>query len=521
MYGSDSPCDVEVLNQAFIDASQYMNPVIADRSKKYNSLYRSKIERGVFTYGEGYMKMSHTFYGGTAVQDCGASWSAVEPSRPPKTNGEDDPGHDSCRYESEVINYGFKAKQYSLYQASRRTLDICLNDILFKWQYEKQLTLVYKMLANVTLGEWEQIEREFYIDFAQKFMVQNSNTGLGLATFTMTMGDCHIDAPAGGFGTIGTLTQPVLDRFYQYLYRQCPDGAVGMKDGMPQFALITSPETSTGIIRSNVTANTDMRYVNPTFLIEGYGTVSAYQGFAHVMDPQCPRFKVNALGTELVRVHPFAATATTIGEQVNVDTEYIMAPFELSVIFLKNVYKALVPPDNPTSIGGGYTFAPEDNFGDFNWYNIQDRCENIRKEKGFFFMLMKIAPEPGENSGDAIVILHKRCLDIPIVVCEEGDCLEHAVVACAPADATESLDTETEYDVELDGLLDCGPGQAIDVYFTDTTSVAATIVSEQNAPTYRIAFEAPTVGGWCAHGTGMASVWCAKCDDPSGRIGPQ
>ena len=83
MYGSDSPCDVEVLNQAFIDAVVYMNPVIADKSKKYNSLYRSKIDRGVFTYGEGYVKLAHTFYGGTAVQDCGASWTAVEPSRPP------------------------------------------------------------------------------------------------------------------------------------------------------------------------------------------------------------------------------------------------------------------------------------------------------------------------------------------------------------------------------------------------------------------------------------------------------
>lgn len=91
MFGSESPCDVETLNQAFIDAAQYMNPVIADKTKKYNSLYRSKIERGTFTYGEGYVKMSHTFYGGTAVQDCGASWSAVEASRPAGTNGPDDP----------------------------------------------------------------------------------------------------------------------------------------------------------------------------------------------------------------------------------------------------------------------------------------------------------------------------------------------------------------------------------------------------------------------------------------------
>ena len=92
MYGEDSPCDVEILNQAFIDATQYINPVIADKSKKYNSLYRSMIKRGTFRYGEGYVKKTQTFYGGTAVQDAGSSWSVVEPSRPAGTNGQDDPG---------------------------------------------------------------------------------------------------------------------------------------------------------------------------------------------------------------------------------------------------------------------------------------------------------------------------------------------------------------------------------------------------------------------------------------------
>ena len=516
MYGSDSPCDVEVLNQAFIDAEQYVNPVIADRSKKYNSLYRSKIARGTFKYGEGYVKKSHTFYGGTAIQDCGSSWSVVEPSRPAGTNGESDPGHDACRYESETIGYGFEEKSYTLYQATRRTLDICLQDILFKWQYEKQLSLVYKMLANVTLGEWEQIEREFYMDFANKYVVMPSNDGLGLEEFSMTLGDCAIDVPAAGFVGIGMLTQEILDRLYQYLFRQCPEGAMGMKDGMPQFALITSPETSTGIIRDDTTRNTDMRYADPKFLIEGYGTVSAYQGFAHVKDPHAPRFKVSDDGSQLERVFPYAATATTIGEAVNVSTEYIMAPFEISVIFLKDVYRALVPPVNPSKLAGAYTFDPADNFGTFHWINIQDRCENILKEKGFFFARFRIAPEPLENSNDAIIILHRRCLELPITQCQtEGTCDNRDVVTCAQADTTEALADSTVYDVELDGLIDCGPGELVDVYFTGTSNVQATIVSDANAPTYRIAFSAGVTGGHCAYDSGMAEIWCSHCDDPS------
>lgn len=515
MFGSDSPCDVEVLNQAFVDATQYINPIIANKTKKYNSLYQSKIARGTFKYGEGYVKKSQTFYGGTAIQDCGASWSVVEPSRPAGTNGQDDPGHDSCRYESEVIGYGFEEKSYTLYQATRRTLDICLTDILFKWQFEKQLSLTFQMLSNVTLGEWEQIEREFYIDFANKYIATNSPDGIGLAEFSMNLGDCFINVPAGGFDAIGTLGQPILDRIYQHLFRQVPDAAVGMKDGMPQFALITSPETSTELIRNDIDRNQDMRYAAPEFLVEGYGTVKAYQGYAHVKDPHAPRFKVSDDGTKLERVFPFVATPTTIGDAVNISEEYIKAPFELAVIFLKNVYRALVPPANPSRLAGAYNFDPADNMGQFHWINGWDRCENILREKGFFFSRMRIAPEPLENSTDAVVILHRRCTQLDMTYCiEDGTCDNREVVSCAKANEDDADDDATVYDVELDGLIDCGPGQALDVYFTGTSIEEAIMMDDANAPTYRIAFAAGTSGGWCDHDSGMAEIWCAWCEDP-------
>jgi hypothetical protein len=514
MFGSDSPCDVEVLNQAFIDATQYINPIIANKTKEYNSLYRSKIKRGTFKYGEGYVKKSQTFYGGTAIQDCGASWAVVEPSRPAGTNGQDDPGHDSCRYESETISYGFEEKSYTLYQATRRTLDICLNDILFKWQFEKQLALTYGMLANVTLGEWEQIEREFYMDFANKYIVVCSNDGLGLETFSMTLGACEVDVPSGGFAAIGKLTQEVLDRFYQYLYRQAPSAAMGMKDGMPQFALITSPETSTSLIRDDGTRNTDMRYADPKFLIEGYGTVSAYQGYAHVHDPHAPRFKVNDDGTKLERVFPYATTPTTIGDAVNVSEDYIMAPFEISVIFLKNVYQALVPPSNPSKLAKAYDFNPADNMGEFHWINIQDRCENILREKGFFFGRFRIAPEPLENSTDAVIILHQRCTQLDIQYCvTDGTCDDTDIVACAQANEDDAAADATLFDVELEASIDCHPGQEVTVTFTGAETQTAIIVDTRCAPTYRIAFPEGVDGGWCDYDSGMASIQCSWCPE--------
>jgi len=508
-FGTDSPCDVEIVNQAFIDAVQYINPVIADRSKKYNSLYRSMIDRGTFNYGEGYIKKSETFYGGTAIQDSGSSWSAVEASRAAGTNGQDDPGHDSCRYESEIIGYGFEEKSYTLYEATRRTLDICLTDILFKWKYEKQLALIYGALANVTLGEWEQIEREFYIDFCSKYIASpdSSNAAHGLDTFVMALGSGQIAIPAGGLDAIGRLTQSILDRFYSYLSRQSQSGMVGMKDGMPQFALITSPETSTELIRLETVRNTDMRYADPAFLIEGYGTVKAYQGYAHIHDPHAPRYVVNAIGTFLTRVFPYASTATTIGDAVNVDTEYTMAPFELAVVFLKNVYNALVPPANPSKLAQAYTFSPADNFGKFHWFNIQDRCENILNEKGFFFGRMRIAPEPLENSGDAVCVLHRRCNDVDLQYCFDSTADKTAVTitSCAQKNSTDALADATEYIVLLEGDIYCGAGQQVTVTFVGTATQTAIIQDDKDAPYYTLSFPEGVAGGWCAYDSNMAA----------------
>ena len=371
------------------------------------------------------------------------------------------------------------------------------------------------MLANVTLGEWEQIEREFYIDFCTKYIALNSNSGLGLEQFDMTMGTCEIDVPSGGFGAIGVLSQEVLNRFYEYLARQARTGALGMKDASPVFGLITSPETSTGIIRNDATRNADMRYANPGFLLEGYGTVETYQNFAHIKSMEVPRFKVSSDGTHLERVHPLASSATTIGEAVNIDMDYIMAPFELSVVFLKDVFEALVPPSNPKSLAGGaYTFDPADNMGEFHWKNIEDRCENILKEKGFFFARFRIAPKPGMHSTDAVCILHRRCVNLELSHCGlSGTCDDTTVIAAAQADSTEAAADATEYDVELEANIDCGPGMGVTVTFDGALTADAIIVTDANAPTYRLAFSAGTAGGWAAYDGGMATVQCAHCPE--------
>jgi hypothetical protein len=510
MFGQEPDCTPEVINNAFIEAVEYINPVIANKSKQYNSLFLNMIPRGTFTYGEGYVKKSETFYGGTAVQDCGASWEVMAPYRAPGTNSADDAGNDPCRYDAPVVGYGIEEKQYTIRQATRRTLDVCLTDILFRWQFKKQLALQFGMLSNITLGEWEQVLRETYIDFCTILTVVNdATTDYRLAETTYGFGDTEIAIPTGGLDTIGTLTQAILDRVYEYLFRQARMGAIATDDGMPVFGLITSPETSTNLIQSDPN-RADFHYANPQILVEGIGKVKKYKYFAHIHDAHVPRFKVNATGTALERVHPFTTSPTTIGELVKIDPEYVNAPYELSIVKMKNVYKALVPPSNPTNISN-HTFGKADNLGQFHWINIQDRTENMLNEKGFFFARFRMAPEPGEQSTDCVAFLHRRCIAQTIVSCiaTGASATAETISAMAQYDDSEDLDDSTLYIVTLADDINVQSGQrATFKTQTGTDDHPVTIVDDSQAASgiYVIAFEAGVSGGFILHDGGYKSL---------------
>jgi len=509
-----SPCNVEEINSAFLQAVPFINTIIANKTRLYKAIYRDLIPRGVFEYGQGYTKYNETFYGGLAIQDAGASWSTMAPYRAPGTNGEADPGHDPCKYQGEVISYGFEQKEYTVYEANRRTLDICLTDIMFDWQFEKQLSLIYQSLSNVTLGEWEQITREIYLSFCNKYWAQENVTGTtwGLEPLTMNMFSSTIAIPATGLGTVGRLNQSVLDRCYQWLSRQAPEGALSMDGGMPIFGLITSMETSTEVITQDQAEVMAHLYGNPDLLLEGYGKVKQYKGFAHILAPDAPRFKVSDDGANLERVWPYTAAATFIGNAINVNQDYIRAPFEMSVIFLKRVYTALVPPANPAKLAQGYSFDPVNNFGEFDWLNIQERCENPRREKGFFAARMRIAPEPDIYSTDAVAILHRRCDLLDIVEC--GECAADTdikVVSCAQFDETESASAAVKYIVELEACLPCQVGQLITVTYNDSSTACATIADDWGSPFYVIIFDDPMQAGCCLGASGITTMNYINC----------
>jgi len=477
MPNDSTPCNIEDITSAFVEAPKYILQTIANKIRKAKTLYTAMVPRGTFELGHGYTAYKEEFHGGLAIQDGGTSWKVMAKYRKPGTGtatiaAKDDPGYDPCKSEALEIGRGTEEKNWTVFQTERRTEDICLTDARFFWQLEQQLALWYESLAQVSIAEWEQILGAAYASFCTKAVVRQStlDSATGLDTFTLTPDaggtfGGSITIPAGGLGTIGVLNTSVLDRLYQYLVRQVnDDGYLGMDSGMPLFGLAASQETIGDLIKQDSKEVTALYWAQPGINIEGYGVMRTYKNWVHYNDWNAERYAVNAAGTALVRVFPYKATPTTIGDAIVVDPAYLNAPFEVSKVIIRNVFTADVPPPNPSAISG-FQFSPFDNIMDWTFMNIKDRCDNPRGEKGFFLARGRMAPEPMQNSAYVIEILHRRCNYMIIeecTTCTNTDATPN-MVTVAQLDTTEVKAASKNWIIQLDGCLNCQVGDRVTV----------------------------------------------------------
>lgn len=475
-----TPCNVEDVSQAFIESPKYIQQQIANKIRKPKTLFTTLIPRKGFEYGHGYIQYKEEFHGGLHIQDGAESWKVMAKYRAPGTNGPTDAGYDPCRSSALTISRGTEEKSYTIYQAERRTEDICLTDALFFWQLEQQLALWYQSLADVTMGEWEQITSEAYLSLCEKLVVRASTSAsaTGLASFAITpaAGSTFggtIAIPAAGLGEIGRLTTGVLDRIYQYLVRQVTDdGYLGMNDGMPLFGIAASQETIGDLIKRDSAEVTANYWANPGVNIEGYGKMKTYKNWVQFNDWNARRYKVSADGTKLERVYPWKQTPTTIGSALNVDPDYINAPFEVVIVIMKRVYSAQIPAPNPSSIGGGFKFDAQNNIGEFLFKNHDERCENPYGEKGYFLARYRMAPEPDVNSGYALALLVRRCDDLTIVECTNCTDVTTPKTASAVAqfDTDETPANSVKWIVTIPTCLSCQVGDRVTVVQSGTGS---------------------------------------------------
>lgn len=516
------------LNNSFIRAEQFVHQAIANKSKETMSIWRDMIGLGNFEYGRGYMMKKHSFYGGKETTEATGDWYQLKDYN--DRTDSNDAAENACQYDPVVTGYGFEEKKYTIYETTRKTEDICLRDIVFHYQFEQQLELIFNSLADITLGAWEKWLRETYVTFATKqlvaegfpnFTITGSTNSAGVVT---QAGLREVNLQGTAPDQIGVLSQDVLDYHYQYLARQARAGKVSDgENGMPVFALVTSFETSTELISKDTVRNEDMRYARPSFLLEGYGTITGYKNFAHSHDMEAPRYKIKASDpTKLERVYPYEFTPTTIGEATNISRDYVTAPFEMSIIFLKDVYRGLVP-ENPTAVSGA-TFGGASNLGTYKWINIEDKDTNLLGETGFMFARFNCAPEPLEQVDNALCMIHRRHQAIPVVQPLQGSdsssassSAQNILSVVAKVQPGETGTSYKEVEVVLENPLTDNIGDQVAVningtLYNNANSNAPIITRDYGNGRYRIAFT--TAANWAATigmAIGMSQV--ASVDD--------
>jgi len=150
-------------NQRFLDALEFVDPVIQRRSHMVSSVWRSMIPRSAFQLGQGLTKKSYRFHPGVGDQRGLQRWDPIQISR---VGSDTDEGFDACAYNPLITQYGFQVVNYSGFMTSRRTQHICLRDIRFVWEIKQQLGLVMSFLADITNSVWENAAREQYLKFS-------------------------------------------------------------------------------------------------------------------------------------------------------------------------------------------------------------------------------------------------------------------------------------------------------------------------------------------------------------------
>lgn len=500
-------------NMSFLDAEPKIDQAIQIQQPTRRSMWRTKIARGTFTLMEGMEKKAYRFFPGIGPQRGLHLWHPVQVSRKPSAG---DPGYDATKYNPHTVTYGFDSVTYGGKGIEYVTPPISIRDLRFSWQIRDQLMAVYGYLGDFTNDLWENYHREQYIKWCNAssriFVIGDGRPGSVVAAYDPdsvdTDGD-NILTVATASAKIGILDWKWFRHWSRYFEIQAPSAAIAEVDGIPTVGWVGDLEDFDRMIEEDPKLREDWRHHNARVLVENYGSITNYKGFALSHDLFTPRFKIKsstATTTTLKRVDAkVSSAASLIGFRSDVNDDYLTAEYGMAIVFIKDVFMTEIPPSGPSSPGGGTSFgaAPGLN-GMWKWLNIQDAVSNPLNEIGFWFMRGEAWSKPLRWREEPICVIYRRFLHNPAKVADVGQ----PNVADSRGLAADALtgDVDTTHNmvtVTLDGYLSVESGQAI-VLTDDAAATYAGIIAEHDAaPTYVLALHvtAPAFGDLTAAGS--------------------
>lgn len=345
-------------------------------------------------------------------------FTRIERAVPPSVNytaitgGSNGLGDTPCDPAQNRIAFpGLTSVAINLEKAELYTDAICLDDIVASSNAAQVLDAIVESLAD-------QVRWIFAVRHMTEFTRVNTNKVIAMS-----------GAPQ--FDPVGTsafpLTEPtsqitenkLLYWWTQLQFRGGQRYALGNANGGAIYALILGFEAAENLIKSNPDLRQDVRFANPSLLIQALGTESTtFRNFKFFLIEYPQRWVFS--GGAWVEVPPYLnpGSSATVGYQQEVNPDYLTAPYEDVYIFTDIAYRMLVPETPDLTWGNGkISYGPQQYSGE--WQFINDRlvgCDasgntlrnNLFKNSGFFAAQLKFGTiNPRPELG--VTIRARRC----------------------------------------------------------------------------------------------------------------
>ena len=366
------------------------------------------------------------------------------------------------------VEFAQTLRTYDLRRVALESPNISLEDLRYPVRRKEQLTQIMNILTEQTAMVWTTRYQDEYVRLAQNKVTPTTVSSTSTLDFAAVSSDASSFSPlvdATSKLTQGILRRIYM----RLLRDGAGSAAQGKENGAPVFNLITSAETSDDILKLNSGIRDDFRYSSKVNeLLAPLGVERSFGGFYHIIDPYPPRYNRIALTASAVssatytvasghgvevgdvvivtatdgttvksaastvtavtattivlaaavasaastdkifawkRVFPFVRTSATKGNKYDINTNYLSAAYEDSIILINEVYHSVVP--KPLGSMGQMGFDAQGYRGDFRWKNIPDRDTNPDGSVGFFRSTFANGSKPVRPEW-GYVIRHKR-----------------------------------------------------------------------------------------------------------------
>lgn len=263
------------------------------------------------------------------------------------------------------------------------------------WQAQQQAENIVKQLVRAVGNAWSRFYRQSYINIASYKLIPTKAGIVGLDVVSDDINSMPEVKPEAA------LNDDLMNQAWQLLINEgAGDSAAFMDQGSPVFLAYTSKDTVDFILRENQVIHKDWNFAEAAegkeaTLLRQLGVKWTYKGFTYVVDNMNPRYTFDdskPTGQKWVEVPQYIPVETTVGTRYVPNPAYMNAPYEDTIIFVKDVYKSLVP--RPVSAYGQAKWDPVTYAGELTWVNNKDNDANYMGTQGLFVATLSAAPMP-------------------------------------------------------------------------------------------------------------------------------